>query len=156
MSLNGGLENFKKQFKILIDAYLKRNRKKTVIIFINDHIFSNYDLQMDGVMIFHLNTVDNHNIMIDDNVYNYDQNMVIEYLMNHWPTFIERAQIEDSYRHFLQIYQYPKITTLDDILIYTTAILFCQIMNMKNHYQFTGKFTPHQDCYKKFIDNLKI
>ena len=155
LNLEISLPEYIKKIDKLLNHLIERNPKKTFIIF-KDYDYFHIDfISQENVYVFEINSPKENNIIIVDEVKNFDFEKTISYLKLMWPVEIEKQKLNSVLKNYINLYLKNNITKTNDSEIFITSYFLNKLYNLDYKIEIDPDTVYKSDAVKEFVQTLK-
>lgn len=148
------IENYIKIIKKIIINLKNKNMKKSILIFVNSHIFGNSLDNLENITIFKFYDTAFPNIYIGSKIVNIDQELLLNQLRINWPCEISDNLLRTYIQSFVLDITNQIITT-ENYQKYVAYILISKALQIQiNCHLEIVSLDSIPDSYIKFINSL--
>lgn len=105
--------------------------------------------------MFEINSPKENNIIIVDEVKNFDFEKTISYLKLMWPVEIEKQKLNSVLKNYINLYLKNNITKTNDSEIFITSYFLNKLYNLDYKIEIDPDTVYKSDAVKEFVQTLK-
>lgn len=153
INIDLSIENYVKIINQLIVNMRKKNIKKQIIIFVNEHIFNNSLDNIENVFMFNFYSKQFPNLLFSEKVINIDKSLLINNIRLNWPCDISTNDIEKLLILYIDYSTYNKVV-VNDYKQYLGFIIINKILEINKDVRLVyNDIIPeiYENCIKSLI-----
>lgn len=155
LDLDLSLYEYVKKVDNLLNRIIERNPKKTFIIFKDYEYFDLDFISRENVYVFEINSPKEQNIIIANEVKNFDYEKTISYFKLMWPLDIEKKALSNLLNQYINLYLKNNLRITDNPEIYIIDYFFNKLYNLDCKMELDTNTTYKSAAVKQFILTLK-